>query len=222
MGRPRKNSSTPEARRRLHSAFWDLLESNELHEITVGTIAAKASCNRGTFYYHYRDIDELIGSAIEEEILRDDAIPVLVLNLITGIYKENYDEAVINLRSRIHHFSLLLDRGGMDVVYATVKSTVISLWETALCADGATLADETRVLLEFYVNGMLGMVAYEAHQDANTDLTHLSESIFPDLSYYMLGQIGKHQNLSREEVLSRISLLGQLRGRPSKQTALKA
>ena len=41
-------------------AFWQLLENNQLHEISVGMIVAKAGCNRGTFYYHFADKDELL------------------------------------------------------------------------------------------------------------------------------------------------------------------
>ena len=64
MARPKK-SNQPSVRDRMIEAFWQLLEDNQLHEISVGMIVAKAGCNRGTFYYHFADKDELMLAALK-------------------------------------------------------------------------------------------------------------------------------------------------------------
>lgn len=212
MARPRKDSDQPEARERLHNAFWMLLESNELHEITVGIIATKAECNRGTFYYHYHDIEELIASAIEEEFLQDDAIPTILFYLVTGVNKDRFESALKNMSGRIYHLSLLLDKGGMDEVYAAIKALIINIWQTILCAEGEELTLEARRLIEYSVNGMIGVVTYEMRRENGGDLSQLSGSTFSNTANYMITQICDLQNISKEEVVARITLAGQLNG----------
>ncbi|WP_300384648.1 TetR/AcrR family transcriptional regulator [Clostridium sp.] len=45
----------------------ELLQDNEIHEITVTDICKKADINRGTFYTHYKDAYDLLQS-IEDEL----------------------------------------------------------------------------------------------------------------------------------------------------------
>lgn len=212
MARPRKDSDRPEARQRLHDAFWALLETNELHEITVGIIASRAECNRGTFYYHYHDIDELIACAIQEEFLRDNAVPTLIFYLVTGVDQRDFKRALDRMSQRIYRLSLLLDKGGMDEVYETVKNIIIRMWQTILCADGCELTKDARLVVEYSVNGMLGMLTYEIQNSDGGNILHLSGSTFSDIASFMLTRICEAQGVDKQVVLARIEMISQLNG----------
>ena len=80
MARPKK-SNQPSVRDRMIEAFWQLLEDNQLHEISVGMIVAKAGCNRGTFYYHFADKDELMLAALSREV---KGLPNCIISVIAG------------------------------------------------------------------------------------------------------------------------------------------
>ena len=73
MARPRKNQGDS-AEQRIKDAFWSLLEQNDLKDITVSMITASAKCNRGTFYYHFDSLEELIDTVINEELFINSSI----------------------------------------------------------------------------------------------------------------------------------------------------
>ena len=67
MARPRKDQGDC-AEQRIKDAFWALLEQNDLKDITVSMITSKANCNRGTFYYHFNSLEELVDAIITDEL----------------------------------------------------------------------------------------------------------------------------------------------------------
>ena len=60
MPRPRRDSEILPAKERLENAFWELLAERNYHKITVTDIAEDCGINRMTFYYHFRDIYDLV------------------------------------------------------------------------------------------------------------------------------------------------------------------
>lgn len=52
----------------LENAFSALLEERPFSKITVADVANKAGVNRHTFYYHYRNIDDMIVYCVKEAI----------------------------------------------------------------------------------------------------------------------------------------------------------
>ena len=55
------NRSVRGTRRRLRESLLRLLEEKPLHEISVKELTELADVNRGTFYFHYQDIYDLLG-----------------------------------------------------------------------------------------------------------------------------------------------------------------
>ena len=92
MARPKK-SNQPSVRDRMIEAFWQLLEDNQLHEISVGMIVAKAGCNRGTFYYHFADKDaDIFLSGKCSEILPETAKELERLKKTEAAKAENMEK----------------------------------------------------------------------------------------------------------------------------------
>ncbi|SEN51288.1 TetR/AcrR family transcriptional regulator [Paenibacillus sp. OV219] len=61
----RRQAKTKQA---LRKALMDLIEENGIEGLTVTDISARADVNRGTFYLHYRDAQDML-SQIKSEIL---------------------------------------------------------------------------------------------------------------------------------------------------------
>ena len=51
----------------LKNTFLELLEKKPLAAITVKDIVAECGVNRNTFYYHFRDIPDLLESIVQED-----------------------------------------------------------------------------------------------------------------------------------------------------------
>ena len=82
MARPRKDAAGPSAEQRIHQAFWELIAEMPLERITVGDLAARAGCNRGTFYYYYDDIYALLDAVIDANLPKE--LPSFLFSHFTG------------------------------------------------------------------------------------------------------------------------------------------
>ena len=111
MARSRK-SERGTADIRLANAFWALLEHHRLANITVGMVAEQAELNRGTFYNHFRDKDDLLAQ-LEAEGSEDlDAVSGCFGELMAELFDYRQDHWSPELRSIGFHlgkFIYLLD-----------------------------------------------------------------------------------------------------------------
>lgn len=57
-------------KKQIRESFINLIEEIGLKKITVSTLAKDADINRGTFYLHYKDIDDLL-EKLQREIIED-------------------------------------------------------------------------------------------------------------------------------------------------------
>ncbi len=76
-------------RRKIMDSFWELFNSNELKNITVGKITKQAHLNRGTFYQHFNDIYDLL-EQMEQQLI--DLLKENVISLLKEGVPENLEE----------------------------------------------------------------------------------------------------------------------------------
>ena len=58
------------SKRALRAALIDLMEERGLYAVSVNDLCARADLNRGTFYNHFRDKEDLL-VALEDEVMAD-------------------------------------------------------------------------------------------------------------------------------------------------------
>ena len=210
MARPKKEEGSTDACQRLADAFWNLLETNKVNEITVGNIAAKAGLNRGTFYYHFDDINDMITKIIKQEMFRDNFVPKVIFNIVTGIeaeYSEMIEEFVDGYCSKV---GLLLEKGGSDLVSVKIKSILLEMWAALLCKTEENMHPSTRLLIEYSVSGILGLIVYIVRQENPKKLMMESREFREALPNFFLSQIAREEGLTKDEILSRIMMMGRL------------
>ena len=203
MARPRRDANTGDARIRIQNAFWQLLEEHQLREITVGTITAQAQCNRGTFYYHYRDLDDLIFNAIEEGLVGEHALAHNIFHICTdGSYSKLFSEHNLDL----YHMGLLLNRGGMDMVLVKVTDIIKGMWRSVLCPNGGELTSEAQAIIEFTAGGVLSvLVQNNAVTSGNTQPDPGFLKSMEDNSRSAVARLAAAQGLSKNELDLRIA-----------------
>lgn len=207
MARPRRDATTVDARIRIQNAFWELLEDHQLREITVGTITAQAQCNRGTFYYHYRDLDDLIFSVIEEGFTGEHSIARNIFRVCTG---GSYRDLISTNSIGIYRIGLLLNRGGMDMVLVKVTDVVKSMWQSVLCPHGGELTSETKAIIEFTAGGTLSILVQ------NNQAMNGKEPVSPGFLKFMeensrdaMARLAAAQGVSQEEVELRLAAVNE-------------
>lgn len=210
MARPRKSATEPDARQRMQDVFWQLLEDHQLREITVGVITAKAGCNRGTFYYHFRDLDDLIFNVIESELIGDAVIAENIFRLSAGA---DYDKFLATQGNKMRRISLLLNRGGMDMVLTKVSAIVKAMWRSVLCTDGSPLTSEAAVIIEYTVGGILSLIvlnkdAIEAGATSSAGFSNFAR----ENSLSTIRLLAQAQGISPDEVISRLAAVNNFMG----------
>lgn len=67
---PRVDRRITKSKRALRSALIDLMEERGFDAVSVNDLCARADLNRGTFYNHFRDKEDLL-STLEDEVMAD-------------------------------------------------------------------------------------------------------------------------------------------------------
>ncbi len=202
MGRPRKNSAQPDAIERITESFWHLLEDHQLNEITIGMISKTANCNRGTFYYHFTDIDELIDYVIKREFFVN-SMPQKLFKLAVNGNEEDFLESLNNPSS--HRVCLIMERGGQSLAEERIRSSLVLLWQAILCCEDDHLSNDARLIIEYSSHGMMGLIRYLHQQNADEDIINIMPSIelIRDTSDFILEHISQAQGITRDELLER-------------------
>ena len=187
---------------RLANAFWTLLEHHRLANITVGMVAEQAELNRGTFYYHFKSMDDLVDRVIEDEILGNESVMQNVFGLIAGSSTVDSLETLINRKT--DRFALLINQGGMDLFSVKIKRLVFATWKAILCDDGEELAPNTRLIIEYSTSGIIGIITYGARHETESTSPEFFLSFVKNNSEFLVNQIGIAQGIPRDAVLERV------------------
>ena len=201
MARPRKSERST-ADIRLANAFWALLEHHRLANITVGMVAEQAELNRGTFYYHFKSMDDLVDRVIEDEILGNESVMQNVFGLIAGSSTVDSLETLINRKT--DRFALLINQGGMDLFSVKIKRLVFATWKAILCDEGEELSPSTRMIIEYSTSGVIGIIAYGALHGSGEVPPEFFPSFAKSNSDFLVRQIGIAQGIPHEAVLERV------------------
>ena len=118
---------------RLADALWSCLETRRLSEVSVGDVIERAEVSRGSFYYHFPDLDALVAWAVARELLDSDREGHSFVLLAA---RQDPPEETPTLSRSIGRVCLMLERGGMGAVYDVALDAMLSLWTLALCPEG--------------------------------------------------------------------------------------
>ena len=148
----------PAGKRRIKDAFWQLYQERPIEDIGIKEIVALAGCNRTTFYYHYKNIHELLDDIEQECIIQE--VPYLVMDVI---HNNKNHVALLELISAkkdvLERISLLLGPNGDPAFAQKLKDVIFARWRELICEPGEELPREKQIILEYLISGMLGLVS---------------------------------------------------------------
>ena len=153
-----ENRSVRNTRRRLREALLRLLEQKPLHEISVKELTELADVNRGTFYFHYQDIFDLLGSM--EDAFFEQLDRTLSENPVRGGGVYPYLHAIFSFLEENRDFCRIMlgphgDMQFVDRVKQRVDAQCSFIWQM--------LAPETApecyaMYNAFIINGCIGLL----------------------------------------------------------------
>ena len=161
------NRSVRNTKRRLREGLLQLLEEKAINEVSVKELTELVDVNRGTFYFHYQDIYDLLHDMEQDffenfdrtlseskPVLDEDGLPVLdaegapYLHAVFSFLDENRDFCRIMLSPHG-------DMQFVELVKHRVDSQCRFFWQ--ILAPGA---DELRrgMYNAFLINGCIGLI----------------------------------------------------------------
>lgn len=202
MARPRKDSCEPDARRRIIEAFWILLGQRPLRSITIGAVSKLAGCNRTTFYYHFADMDVLVASAIQDELLADNILARQLSFVLSG---GEVSVASSMLSAPVQRIALAMRSGEMHTIMGILEDVVVGLWEQALCAEGGRLSDDARFAIQFMLHGIMGQLALTVREGGEAPgLSEATDVFVAQAAQLAMQAVAQAQGMGAEEVRERL------------------
>ncbi len=161
-----ENRSVRNTKRRLREGLLRLLEQKPINEISVKELTELVDVNRGTFYFHYQDIYDLLRSMEDEFFeqfdLRLSDEPAELPQETAALPKEGfpYLRGVFSFLGQNRDFCRIMlgahgDMKFVERVKRRVDSQCRRFWQ--ILAPGA---DELRYVMynAFIINGCIGMI----------------------------------------------------------------
>lgn len=204
MARPRKDAPGPTVEQRLEAAFWELIVEKPVDCMTVGDLTARAGCNRGTFYYYYDDMYAMLDAMIDRNLPKE-LPPFFLMHFSGGVEEEAADAGLLRMleecQPMIDRLCLLLANASPALVSRRIKGAIMEAWARAFAIDDQVgLTGDARIMLEFVVSGMLGLMAYRAETGMRVSVQDIVGALAPELPEALVPKLG---NLLRDEGVSR-------------------
>lgn len=159
---------------RIEDSFWKLLEEMSYSDITVLRISQESGTNRNSFYYHYKDIDDLARSAFINNI--DDKISqALFTALLPGIGNKKSSAPGLRAELLIHSKRIMLcARSDSLFLNRLVKDLLIKVWFDALGIDGSGLSPVEQLQVDFIFSGLVSVLGSREVERTPLIMTDLS------------------------------------------------
>ncbi|MDO4854180.1 MAG: TetR/AcrR family transcriptional regulator [Coriobacteriia bacterium] len=208
MGRPRIDTNEPSAVDRIYEAYWKLLEDNMVKDITISMVSATAGCNRGTFYYHFKDMDDLLYRVIEKDLMgsEDESYAHLIFRMLATPSSELLLAQVENKMTR--HLYLLASQGGMEIVSSKIKEIIRNMWKDILCEEGHELSFESLLMIEYSVSGLISIILMVCRmKDQGCEIPEsIDVDALQQVARIQIVRLARFEDVDPSEILMRLQM----------------
>ena len=176
MARPKKADRDAMATVRIEDAFWKLLEEMSYSDITVLRISQESGTNRNSFYYHYKDIDDLARSAFINNI-DEKASRVLFSALLPALGNTDIPVPILGPELLPHSKRIMLcARSDSLFLNRLVKDLLKQVWFGALEIDGSGLSSEEQLQIDFIFSGLVSVLGSREVESTPLIMADLSQT----------------------------------------------
>lgn len=160
----------------IRAAFIKILESKPLEKITVGDISEECGINRNTFYYHYRDIFDLL-----EAILADETDNIVTrypeLNSLDACFSAIIDFMLQHKRPIMHLYNSDRSRLYEDSIWKVCEHAV-SIYANTVFTQDSIPGSDRELLIHYYECSCFGSILYWIRSGMSEDLVDGMKRIF--------------------------------------------
>lgn len=175
------NKNSEETKERIKKAFIKLYKENRIEKITISQLTKEAKVYRGTFYYYYTDIYDLL-EQIEEKFFKE--VIEDVLGVIEGILVGDIEKRAVEITEHFKKYEEIMTLFFVDKPNTTL---IKRLKEAAKCKvlmklgiDNNNLSNEDKYILEYIASAQVGIITkwIENKRDINAvDLAKIIKKV---------------------------------------------
>lgn len=153
MARPRYEQGDTQAKDKLASALWNMLDSEPFDKISVLELCRVAGVNKNTFYYHFDNLYELASYSIDTLLSYEAVSAMLALALPkTSTLMPLTSIAAAFDEDRRQKAKALMSNNGAALL-PLFEDRIIAAWKSKLELVGAELNEDKDTLLAFAIGG---------------------------------------------------------------------
>lgn len=167
-------NNAEETREKIKNAFLKLYKEKRIEKISIGELTKEAKIYRGTFYYYYEDIYDLL-SKIEEEFFNESIKDVV--EVVQGILSNDIEERVISITNNFKKYEELMrlffiTRPNIKLINK-IKETAKGKAVETLGIDVEKLSNEDKYILEYIASAQVGIVTKWIENNRDIDAVSL-------------------------------------------------
>ena len=177
MARPKKSHQEEKATVKMESAFWSLLKTKGYGYITVSGIVRESRVNRNSFYYHYRDIDDLAYIAFKNT-MESEAAGKLISALLAAFQSKagesfvSFDQSVLSCSERV----ILCAGSGSEYLTRLVTNFLKKVWFDAFSIHEERLSAEEKLQVNFIFAGLVAILGSQEIKESPSSMSILSQT----------------------------------------------
>ena len=200
MPRPKKSNTNEAAAIKIENAFWDLLKTERYADITVLRVSQEAEVNRNSFYYHYRDIDNLAYQAVKHNV-EHEVSGAWIAGLLAAFQgngawpAETADSAILPHAERI----ILCARSDSSYLKQLITDFLRKVWFDFFSIDKERLSTAEKLQTDFIFAGLIDTLGSREVQGSSMSMSLLARTELGKAILLTIEKIASEQNNNSHE-----------------------
>ncbi len=199
MARPKKKNKDEMATVKIENAFWKLLETENYSDITVLRISQESGTNRNSFYYHYKDINDLAYTAFMNNASGDasETLMSVLLSAFQSDSESDGDQPLPDIDPEIlMHSKKVMLCASSDSVFLNhlVRDLLKQIWFDALSINEKDLSAIDILQINFIFSGLTTVLGSPEINASPLLMSSLSQTEIGKAAIAVLKNISIRQN----------------------------
>lgn len=195
MARPKINSSEDLATTKIENAFWKILEFEDYSKVTVKEISKMSGTNRNSFYYHYKDINDLASTAFKNNA-KHVVNQIFTEAMLISENKEYIPNNKILFDTLQQSKRLMLcARSNSVFLKLMVQDLLQDIWFEIFGIDKEILTPVEKLQVSFIFSGITSVLGSSILNEKPTYMIELVQSDIWKSAFSTIKEIAKSQKL---------------------------
>lgn len=154
------NHTSEETKESIRCAFKELYRENHSNKISVSSICKAANINRGTFYYYYNDIYDLM-SEMENDLI--DGLKKIYPYLIDEMLNKDFSNIEIISELFEYYKDLIIlfsDKMENEKIREEIEKVFMDCLSEKLNFSSNDSIEKRNGIIEYFISGQIGIITW--------------------------------------------------------------